>query len=230
MSLFDIWRDLKDMIIGTALPDAVNAVTHLLAEFGLSFRVLNWRLVQGQSEYIRLGFERDPMGVVLLYMAPLNYRKDVDLTLFDPKGGGTSYYRTVNIKRNIALSAILQVLAPDVQFEFRYVRSSRKMREEVERQVRLLIQYCRPMLEGDFSAWSLIIEFIQAMGESAESQTIDKWSSIMKQILTNALEKKDYALASQACSLLRRYRVELTCEEMDGCRLADQELEKMQQQ
>lgn len=219
MKLPDVCRDLKDAVLGTAMLDAIDAAAPLLAEFGISLQVVNKRLVRGQSEHIRLCFERDPAGVVLLSMSPLDYTEQC-----------VEGNETLDVAGDISLSIILHIVAPDVQFAPRYARSSKKMREEIKRQVRVLIQYCRPMLEGDFSAWPSIVKFGRILWSPAGGETMEVWTSKMKQILSDLLQRKDYLLASQVCLSLRPQRAELTREEMDACRLADREVERMRRE
>jgi hypothetical protein len=209
--------------------------------------------VRGQSKSIQMRISTEDR-LVLLELAPLGYREPVRmfrfsksrLTLIAPGSGicNPTYSREIewlvgrghglvevgnssDAPRDIDLGLILRVVAADVQFVPKYVRSSGEMREELERQVSLLLEHCRPMLDGDFSAWPSVLEFAQTMWGPAQGETMEAWVPKAKQMMSDALEKNDYQVASQLWLCLRLRGVDLTPEEMEAGRMAAREIENM---
>lgn len=202
MKLPDVWHELKDMVLGTGLSDAVRAAAPLLAEFGVSFRVVGWRLVQGQSEHVRLAFERDPVGVVLPSIAPLGHREDVSLGRLSRREGFVRHYATVNAERTVHLSTVLQVLAPGVPESARYPRRLWRrgmIPGEVGRQLSLTVEHCRSLLEGDVAQWSTVREKEQyGFGaKQMEGETRDEYITRLRETALAALRSGDFWRANR---------------------------------
>lgn len=223
MLLARIGRYLEMLFADNSFRDAINAVEPFLADYGVVFEQVKKYHYAGRKEYrvrgrsknIRIDISTES-HIVSIGIAPLEYKEE-----------HIEHGKVLYVERNIGLPAILWFLAHDVQFVPKYVRSSIEMREEIGRQVQLLINYCRPILEGDFSAWHSIVESSRAITGPTEGETMDEWKLMMKQKLSDALDKENYLLAKQLCLYLRMHRVGLTREEQENCNLAAKEVEKL---
>jgi hypothetical protein len=215
----------------TSFSDAVAAVEPLLAGVGVRLGQVEEFIhhgvehtVRGQSEFVQILMRDEPMGV-FVELAPLGYTERHGTYLLRCGHPAVEVDKGPEVADYCPLETILRVVAPEVRLVPRYVRSSGEMREEVERQVHLLLEHCRPMLEGDFSAWPSVLEASRV--GPAEGETREAWVSKMKQMLSEAMEIKDYPWADQVCFNLKVQRANLTPEERDACRLATRELERL---
>ncbi|HEY3298210.1 MAG TPA: hypothetical protein VGK34_06090 [Armatimonadota bacterium] len=198
--------------------DAIDSVKPLLAEYGVELQQVESGpfagrieyVVRGQSAHIQMVISTEKQ-LILMSAAPLGYH--------DPKYP----YMT-----GVDLSTILMVLAPELQRAPKYTGSPAKLRDELEEQVRLLTEYCRPMLEGDDSQWTSILEFKQFLAGPADGETTESWVLRMKSRLIDALDNKNYLLAERICWNLRLRQVALSADEKRGCRLATRVVEKSQ--
>ncbi len=54
---------------------------------------------------------------------------------------------------SIGLGALIDFLAPQEKFEYRFCRKPEEIGDEVAKLARLIQENCTPMLKGDFSVW-----------------------------------------------------------------------------
>lgn len=125
--------------MNTTFQDAIDAVVPVFQEFDVKLQPVEKVAYAGRVEYLTRGLSRyvrlsiwTEQNQVFLSIAPRDYRNG--------SGLGEKWLDTL----------LLNQLG--IKFEHKRVRPQ-EMRGEVERQVRLLIEHFRSILEGDYSLW-----------------------------------------------------------------------------
>ena len=218
MKLKELKRFLMEKLSIYPVPTAAESLSSFLADYGIVLHGLGWNAAAGQSDCICIVMSHERFSSVIdTTIAPVIRSDDRSSVRGDALSGP---YRL------LSLSQILYVLHPELQFEpGRGCGSFHKTREEITRQLRLIEQYCRPMLQGDFSAWPVIVERFEILRGPAEDDTLEMWASRMRQMLSGALENERHFLVSSICWNLNRLGVELTREEKAAWQRADKELQ-----
>lgn len=187
--------------------EAVNNIAQALShEYGVSIRMTYEQVFEGESCFVRIMIVLDPNSIVIQFQ-PVTYNEAEN--------------------EMISLSWILMILEPQLQFNSKILNIPQEIPQEVERQIHILMQYCSPLLKGDFSAWPRVMEFRKSIHGPAENQTKDEWAQMMKQKLFDALEKKNYVMAHQLCWSIKIRGVDMNREEIERCHQVDREMEKM---
>lgn len=201
---------LKEMLSINPLPTAVESLSALWAEYGFVVESLAWCGAILKSERYLIGIEIDYHSDIPRFtVVPTSYAD------FENIATGVSPFRNA-----LSLFDILRFTNPELHAAQRRLGSFKHARQEIERQFRLFMQYCSPLIEDDNSIWPQIRAFARSFRGPTDGETLHDWSLRTKQLLREALEKEDYPLVSEACSLLKWRRVELTREEEDICRMA----------
>ncbi len=111
--------------------------------------------------------------------------------------------------RSVRLSFIVGAVDPEVLFLPRYPWGPEEAREEVERQARLLLAYCAPLLEGDFTRWSAL--------EAHQQAVLDEWRRESERLVREARVKlvrrraaeafatRDFATAAQLYGSIKEH-------------------------
>lgn len=213
MCIQTIRRLLRKLLVMDAFPDGVKSSWEMLEKFGVSLQRVDDRFAEGASRHVRIILMFEMNGRVFVKMAPLCY-------------AGTGYQGMINLER------ILFVLAPELQFIVHDTEnSSAKIQAEVDRQITLLVQYCRPLLEGDISSWPEIVEFNSLFQVPLHlyDEVLKEWSSVMKKLMSSAVEKQNYVLVHNVCAAMALRGIELTQEEAAAYQLAEHEVKKLRQ-
>lgn len=218
MMLTNIGQFLMEKLSINPLPTAANSLSTFWADYGITFRGVDWRLAIGESDYIRIAFVADYNSKLIdVIVTPKQYVKNPDPIA----------RAHILQQKQTTLFNILYALNPDLQYVPFYRGSFKRIREEIKRHMELLIEYCHPLLEGDFRAWPAILESARSFWHPTDGETLVDWSLKKKQILRNSLENGNYYLASLICQALSQHMIEMTHEEKDLCRLAACKIKRM---
>lgn len=120
--------------------------------------------------------------------------------IFLTVGPGDAIRLRPDSSKELAVTFILQHLAPHVGYRARSYEKPQQIPDEVKKLADLLLEYCLPMLKGDFSQW-------QAFEEYAEADTQAWLMESRKRVAMAALqairEKAELALASHEYGIAR---------------------------
>lgn len=185
-------------LIKNSFVEAVDDISpKYLDEFGIKLsKDKGWSAgsFSGDNGYLRLGIYRE-------------YNGGIDINLGTPTSKGHGYV-------GISLYWILLATAPEQQFISCHTKTNDDIRNELERQFQLLVKYCRPLLEGDESAWSKVFAFMSEFKPPKDPQLFDQWILVMKEKAAKAFQAENFILANQIyLNLTLVQRQELTIEE-----------------
>lgn len=217
--VLQLWHRVKEILSINPISTAVDSMSAFLAEHGFVVRWAEWQGALLESEHFLVALESDYHSKTLLVRA-------VPKCYIDTKHAND----VSEFTNSVALSDILRALDPEVKFVSHYLGSVKRTRSEIERQLRLLFHYCRYIQESDCSIWPEIMEAARSIRVPAEGESLYDWSLRIKQMMRNALESGNYALADEICNSLRFRKVELTPEDEAVCRAAAREVDRIAKQ
>lgn len=81
----------------------------------------------------------------------------------------------------VRLAFIVGAVDPEILFLPRYPWGPDEAQDEIDRQARLLLEYCEPLLRGDFSRWTAL--------EAHQQAVLDEWRRESERLVSEARVK-----------------------------------------
>lgn len=159
--------------------DAVTDIApRYLADFGVTLKKVDPHMFSGESNTARVTVVVDPNNAIAVRVGPRGLSS--------------------GILEDAELSWILLALAPDLQFAGKRPRSPKRIPHEIDRQLGALVQYGRPILEGDTSAWRRVQETLSEFGGPLVGETRESWIKRLTDIANRAYSDGNYLIALRA--------------------------------
>jgi hypothetical protein len=172
-------------------------VARNLSICGFALRKDNSRIFIAESQFCRLTIILEWVTIVVM-VKPLSNDIGVDY-------------------KEVELIGVLKALAPETEFQMIWMEGPEKIEGEIDRQLRLLIKYCKPILEGDFAQWPDVEAFIEK-GKSIRpperpNETRQEWMTRLREEAQEAYQRGDYIAASSKYFTIVAHGEMLTDEE-----------------
>lgn len=178
-------------------PAVREAFSSYLSALGFILKEIDWYIFVAESPHCSVMIIFDPICVAIK-VKPLSSDPHVEYTEY-------------------GLCTVLQVLAPEREFRVRLLNRPEQIPPEVDRQIRALVQYCRPILEGDSSEWAKIDARVEAGRRSqpvrTQEETEEERVHRMHQDALDAHSRFDYVRMLISYGALRSLGEQLTPEE-----------------
>lgn len=206
--------DKTEIILEKAVSESIST---LLSEFGFHLRKDPvWKEVYAESDLwqIRVACANTYVAIGMRLLSEARDAPDLQKAAQDVN----TYRQPLTFKMMLCpakapskelvdLFLVLEALAPGVPESDRYPRylsGNGIIPGEINRQLRLLVEHCRPLLEGDIEQWSIVRE-IERYGfgtKQTENETRDQYIIRLRETAQGALRRKEYWKADSFYGLL----------------------------
>lgn len=157
-----------------------------LSGLGLSLEKVDNRMFVAQSRHCRISVVLD-YGVIYMGIKPSFPNSD------------TEY-------EEVSLHSVLEALAPELGYRAREFRRPEVIPAEVDRQLRLLVEYCAPIIRGETSAWAKVQDFLEkrrmAPREEVPWQNHDEHIAWLRKKALEAYHQGDFVSVITSYSII----------------------------
>lgn len=214
----------------TMFEDAVAAVVPpILSSFGFTLRSAGvWQVYFAESEQLQVIINY-ALTCVRIDMRLLNEANGQQFSRPTPemihRGSLLNHPLPTVSREPIELALVLEVLAPHVPEPERYPRKllSRKMiPQELRRQLELMVEHLKPLLQGDVELWTRVRDAESSLfgNRQLESESDEDFIQRLRQDALQAMEREEYWRAYRRYSRLKSLGVQITDQELANLKKA----------